>query len=81
MRYTEMMRLEKELQTYQENLPSLLVNEGKFALIHDSDVTGIFDTYPDAISAGYKLFKLEPFLVKQIQSVEQIHFLTLSLVV
>lgn len=71
-----MMALEKELQTYQDNLQNLLSNEGKFALIHGSDVVGTFDTFPDALNAGYKLFGLDPFLVKQIQAVEQAHFLT-----
>ena len=69
-----MMALEKELQTYRDSLPSLLSEEGKFALIHDSKVIGTFDTYADALNEGYKLFKLEPFLVKQIQAVEQVHF-------
>ena len=70
------MALEKELQTYQHNLPNLLSNEGKFALIHDDKVTGAFDTYSDALTEGYKLFKLDPFLVKQIEAVEETHFLT-----
>ena len=70
-----MNTLEKELETYRENLPSLLADEGKFALIHDGEVMGTFDTYSDALTEGYKLFKLEPFLVKQIQAIEQVHFI------
>lgn len=70
-----MTALEKELQTYREKLPSLLSQEGKFALIHEDEVAGTFDTYTDALTEGYKLFKLEPFLVKQIQAVEQVHFI------
>ena len=70
-----MNTLEKELATYHEKLPSLLLEEGKFALIHDGEVIGTFDTYPDALTEGYKLFKLEPFLVKQIQAIEQVHFI------
>jgi hypothetical protein len=30
--------LERELQTYQEQLPNLLVHEGKFVLISDGEV-------------------------------------------
>jgi hypothetical protein len=71
-----MMALEKELQTYRERLQSLLLQEGKFALIHGGEVVGTFDTYSDALNEGYKLFKLDPFLVKQIQAVEHAHFLT-----
>ena len=70
-----MTALEKELETYREKLPSLLPEEGKFVLIHNGDVAGTFDTYSDALTEGYKLFKLEPFLVKQIQAVEQAHFI------
>jgi hypothetical protein len=44
-------------------------------LIHGGEVVGTFDTYADALTEGYKLFKLEPFLVKQIQAVEQAHFI------
>jgi hypothetical protein len=70
------MALEKELETYRERLLSLLLQEGKFALIHGGEVVGTFDTYSDALNEGYKLFKLDPFLVKQIQAVEHAHFLT-----
>jgi hypothetical protein len=70
-----MAALETELDTYRDNLPKMLLDEGKFALIHGHEVAGIFDTYADALNEGYKLFKLEQFLVKQIQAVEQAHFL------
>jgi hypothetical protein len=70
-----MNALEKELETYRQKLPGMLLEEGKFALIHGDQVAGTFDTYADALTEGYKLFKLEPFLVKQIQAVEQVHFI------
>ena len=43
-------------------------------LTHDTEVPGIFDTYSDALSEGNQRFKLDPFLVKQIQAIEQAHF-------
>jgi len=70
-----MNALEKELETYRQKLPGMLLEEGKFALIHGDQVAGTFDAYADALTEGYKLFKLEPFLVKQIQAVEQVHFI------
>lgn len=70
-----MNALEKELATYREKLPSLLSEEGKFVLIHAGEIAGTFDTYADALAEGYKVFKLEPFLVKQIQQIEQAHFI------
>jgi hypothetical protein len=70
------MALEKELATYRRELPNLLANTGKFVLIHGDAVAGIWETYPDAIQEGYRLFGLEPFMVKQIQAVEFVHSLT-----
>jgi hypothetical protein len=71
-----MAALERELATFHDNFAKLLSDgEGKFALVHGSRIVGIFDTYADALAEGYKLFKLEPFLVKQIQAIEQAHFI------
>lgn len=73
------MALERELSTYAEKLAELLSNEGKYAVIHGDEVQGIYDAYADAIRAGYEKNGLEPFLVKQISSVENIHFITRDL--
>jgi len=70
-----MNALEKELATYRDKLQSLLPEAGKFALIHDSEVVGTFDTYADALTEGYKVFGLNPFMVKQIEAIEQAHFI------
>lgn len=68
------MALEKELATYQENLPSLKEKEGKWVLIYGERVVDTFSSYDDALKAGYKEFGLNPFLVKQIMSVEPIFY-------
>lgn len=70
------MPLEKELQTYKKNLSDLKQHEGKYVLIHGETIVDTFTSYEDAIKEGYKQFKLEPFLVKQIQSIEQVQFVT-----
>jgi hypothetical protein len=70
------MALEKELATYQRELPNLLPHEGKFVLIHGEAVEGIWDTYEDALKDGYTKFKLEPFLVKRIEAIEHVQFFT-----
>jgi hypothetical protein len=70
------MALERELATYKSKLPELKGNEGKFVLIHGDNVVGTFTSYEDAIKEGYAQFKLEPFLVKQIQAIEQVQFVT-----
>jgi hypothetical protein len=65
-----MTSLDREIATYARELPSLQMHSGKFVLIKADEVAGIFDSYRDALKAGYERFKLEPFLVKQIAIVE-----------
>jgi len=68
------MALEKELATYNEKLPELIPHEGKFVLIQGDNIIDVFGTYEDAIKHGYGQFKLEPFLVKKIASIEHAQF-------
>jgi hypothetical protein len=70
------MALERELETYKSKLPELKGSEGKFVLIHGVDLIGTFTSYEDAIKEGYARFKVEPFLVKQIQAIEQVQLVT-----
>jgi hypothetical protein len=70
------MALEIELDTYKTKLPELAADEGKFVLIHGDQVIDVYGTYEDAIKEGYAKFSLEPFLVKQIQTTEQVHFIS-----
>jgi hypothetical protein len=62
--------LDRELKKYKELLPTLVAEEGKFALIHGAELKGVYEAYLDALSAGYKLAGLNPFLVKRINQVE-----------
>ena len=66
-----------ELSTYERE-KELLVNgnEGRYVVIRDDIVAGIWDTYEDALKAGYERFGLEQFLVKQIQGIDRIQFFT-----
>ena len=70
------MALEKELETYRRKLPELKEHEGKYALVHGDTFVDVYSTYEDALKEGYEKFKLEPFLVKRIESQEQIHTIT-----
>lgn len=70
------MALEKELETYKRELQNLMPRVGKYVLIHEDKVSGIWETYQDALQEGYRLFGLKPFLVKQIQAVDLIHHMT-----
>ncbi|MBI2358645.1 MAG: hypothetical protein HYV04_07015 [Deltaproteobacteria bacterium] len=63
--------LDAELKTYEKNRDQLLgTAEGKFVLIQNSQVVGIYDSKMDAIAVGYQQFGNVPFLVKQIVKVE-----------
>lgn len=70
------MALERELETYHARLESLLDREGQFVVIRGDQIAGIWQTYEDALKAGYEKFGLEPFMVKQILTIEPVHYLT-----
>jgi hypothetical protein len=69
-------QLTTELQTYMARKESLLGKEGKFVLIHGADISEPWDTYEDALKAGYDKYGLQPFLVKQIEGTERVQFFT-----
>ncbi|MEO7029985.1 MAG: hypothetical protein ABI147_11345 [Acidobacteriaceae bacterium] len=73
------MALEKELATFKDRLLSMKEHEGKFVLIHEEIVVDFFSTYEDAIKAGYQQFKLSPFLVKRVLSVEPMLYISRSI--
>ena len=63
--------LERELATYAEQKERLLAEgEGKYVLIKNAEVAGVFESEADAISEGYMRFGNVPFLVKQIAAVD-----------
>jgi len=71
------MALEKEIETYNQNLPALKAEEGKFVLIQGTQVAGTYTSYEDAVKEGYAKFGPNtPFLVKQISTIEQIQFVS-----
>ena len=74
-------RLKTELETYEREKAKLVAeSEGKYALIHGNEVAGVWDTYLDALKAGYEKYSLNPFLVKQIESVDRVYFFTRDIV-
>lgn len=64
------MALERELAAYDRMLPSLLGDEGKYALVVGDGLVDIFFAYEDALKAGYASAGLNPFLVKKIARFE-----------
>ena len=74
-----MSALTKETETYKKLLPSLLINEGKFSVIHGDKLIGAYDSYEDALKIGYKECGINPFLVKKISAEENISYFSRDL--
>jgi len=71
------MALEAELEHFETIKDGLIAaNAGKFALVHGKELVEVFNSYEDALKAGYGRFGLQPFLVKQIQAIETVQFIS-----
>jgi len=69
------MSFAQELAAYAREKDQLLADAGKFVLIHGDQIAGVWDTYDDALRAGYKAFGVDtPFLVKRIEAIERVQF-------
>jgi len=64
--------LERELETFRGLLPTLMKDEGKFALIIGEGLAGIFESRGDALLTGYQKTNFGPFLVKKISGSEPV---------
>lgn len=72
--------LAQEIATYNRLLPELLLQVGRYALIKGDALIDTFDSYHDATKRGYALFRLEPFLVKQIAPAMPVAYFSRDLV-
>ena len=63
-----------EWNTYRREVGRLLAEgqEGKFVLIKEETIIGLFDSWDAAYAAGLQRYLLEPLLVHQIQTREPI---------
>jgi hypothetical protein len=74
---TDLNLLKTEIETFAKSKNSLLAeSKGKFVLIKGQNIVGTFVSYEDALSEGYKQFGNKPFLVKEINPVEEINYFT-----
>ncbi len=59
--------VKKNYEAFKQMLPNLLASQkGKFALMHDGEVTEFFDTARDAFIAGQKLYQDNLFSVQEV---------------
>ena len=68
-----------ERETYEKEKDRLLAEGGggKYVLIGQGKVVGVWDTYEDALTTGYNKFGLNTrFLVKKIEGLEGIQYFT-----
>jgi len=79
LKSTDVMALEKEIATYNRELAKLTDQEGKFVVIQGDVIIGVYVSYEDALKVAYEKCGLKPFLVKKIQSVEQVQFFSRDL--
>jgi hypothetical protein len=73
------IELDRELELFDKELPRLISAGavGKFVLIGDGECVGVWDTYEDALQAGYQSFGLNTrFMVKKIEGIAGIQFFT-----
>ena len=73
------MALNKEYETYLNKLSDsewVALNQGKYVLVKEDKVVQAFDSYGDALRGGYRRFGVDAFLVKQVSSMEQAHFIS-----
>lgn len=61
--------LDREYTTYNNHRLELLASaQGKYAVVSGDTILGVWDTYVDALKAGYEACGVDqPFLVQQIQ--------------
>ena len=60
------MKLKKQLEYYRKNQERLArENHGKYVLIHDEKIDGIFDSDIEAYSAAKKKYALGTFLIRK----------------
>lgn len=71
--------LEAEVELFNRLLPELLETDyGRWALIHEADFCGAYDTERDAISIGYREYGNVPFLVREILHEQPLPFYSFS---
>ena len=63
------MALENIMEVFRRNRSRLLAdptNEGRYALVDEERVVGVYPSFDAALAVGHELFGLKPFLVQQV---------------
>lgn len=61
--------VDRNYEAFKQMLSELMESDpGRFALLHNRELVACFDTNRDAVQAGKKLLKDQPFSVQKITS-------------
>ena len=72
-----MLTLERERRTYEAALPDMLkAGSGQYVVIRGDEVCKMLPTYEEALRWAYETFGLERFMVKQVNAVEPVVYLS-----
>lgn len=75
MNTSDVTPLSRELETYKRHQMDLVLSaEGKYVVISGAAISQPYDTYEEAIAAGYGQYGPTPFLVKQVLRAEPIYY-------
>lgn len=59
--------LDTEIKYFEDNLEDLTKHhDGKWVIIHDSDLVGSFDTFDGAATEAVRLYGRGPYLIRQV---------------
>lgn len=72
---SDVHELSADIAAYEALRPTLLADSGKYALFAHGKHIGTYETYSAALTKGYEVAGLKPFLVQQISLLPQVqHF-------
>ncbi len=60
--------VDKNYLAFKAMLPSLSANAGKYVLLKDGELEGIYDTFRDAVQTANAFFTDDKFSIQQITS-------------
>jgi len=67
-----MSNLDKEIEAFERMLPELLAaSAGKFALIFEEKLLGVFTSKEDALSYGIEKVGEKEFLIREITRIQE----------
>ncbi len=68
--------LAEEVATYAAEKDSLVRDSlGKYVVISGNKILGTWDSYEEALEAGYTHVGLKPFLVREVRLVDEVHYI------